>query len=356
MLTYSYRLYPSDKEKYLVRDLDIACEIYNYCIAAYRMYYKLFGKTLSNYALQKHLTELKHTTKQHWNNLGSQAIQDVAQRVQRSYQAFFHQHRGYPHFRKRKNYRSFTLKQAGYKFQNDNEIIIQGHKFRYWKSREIEGNIKILTIKQMPSGKWFLFVVTDTNPVQNPTRTGKSVGIDFGLKNYMTFSNGIKIDSPQWYKQSLKQHRKLAREYSLKQDGSKNKQKAYHQLMCHYEHIVNQRRDWMFKLAKQLCEQYDFIAIEDLSIKGMQRHKHWGRKVSDIAWSEFVQILESQAKKYGTTILKIGRFQASTKVCHVCGQKVELSMDDREWTCPQCGTHHDRDINAAINIKQIAFG
>ena len=106
MLTYSFRLYPTDKEKYLVRDLDIACEIYNYCIAAYRMYYKLFGKTLPKYKLQKHLTKLRNSTKSHWQKFDAQATQDVTDRIKRSYDAFFRKHHGYPHFRKRKDYRS----------------------------------------------------------------------------------------------------------------------------------------------------------------------------------------------------------------------------------------------------------
>jgi len=358
MRTYKIRLYKSDKLNRLECKLDVACEIFNHCIALHRRYYRLFGKHLSKYKLQKHITKLKKS-KPHWKTLDSQAIQDITDRIDRSYNAFFlhiKQKRSGkkrpPHFRKRKDYRSFTLKQSGYKF-GDNYIVIQGIKIKFFKSQEIEGAVKTVTVKRMPTGKWFVFVVTDAELPEFYSRTGKSVGMDFGLKDFLVLDDGTKIKSSEHLKTALAELKKASHAYSLKQDGSNNQTRAYLKLMRIYEKVQNCRRDDFFKLAHYLCKKYDHIAIEDLNLDGMKRL--WGRKVSDLAYGEFVLILEHVASKYGVEVKKIDRYAPSSKACHVCGTLTNLSLKDRTWTCPDCGTSHDRDINAAINIKRIAF-
>lgn len=353
MKAYKIRLYDSDHNDKIDKDLDIACEIYNHCIALHRRYFKLYKKHLSLYDLQKHITKLKRTHP-HWKKLNSQAIQDVAERIERSYKNFFlcvkaGRKAAPPHFRKREKYYSFTLKQTGYKL-HESHVVIMGKKFKFFKSQDIKGNIKIVTVKKVPSGKYFLFVVTDAETPKRHARTGDSVGMDFGLKDFLVLSNGEKISSPLYLKQSLKDLKKASRSFSLKQKGSKNREKAYHRLMLVYEKVSNKRTDFFFKLANSLCERFDTIAIEDLALNGMKRL--WGRKVSDLAYGDFVRILEYTATKYGTKVVKIDRFEPTSKVCSRCGEKVNLLLDDRQWVCPKCGTLHDRDINAAINIMQ----
>lgn len=298
--------------------------------------------------------------KPHWKKLNSQAIQDITDRIDRSYTAFFthikenrYGKKRPPHFRKRKKYRSFTLKTSGYKFCDDNVVYIQKTKYKFFKSQEIEGTIKTVTVKKSPSGKFFLYVVTDADHPLIDSRTGKSVGIDFGLSTFLTLCNGDKIKSPEFFKNSLNGVRAASRAFSFKEKGSHNYDRAFLKLALTHERVANKRKDFFFKLAHELCKEYDYIAIEDLNLKGMQRM--WGRKVSDVAYGEFVSILKHIASKYKTTICKVDRFAPTTKACHVCGSITELSLKDREWTCPDCGTHHDRDINAAINIRNIAF-
>lgn len=361
MLTYQFKLYHSDKEKYLERYLDIACEVYNHCIALHRRYYRLFHKSLSAYRLETHITKLKKLPKYaHWNNLNSQAIQDVAERIDRAYKQFFNHvkkkksgKKSPPHFRKRKSYRSFTLKQTGYKLDG-NIIYIMGKRFKLHGYREVEGKIKTVTVKKKPTGKWFIFITTDKKARRDYGTTGKAAGIDFGLKDFLVFDDGTKISSPEYLKASLAELRRKSRNFSLKTKGSKNSEKAKLELEKLYEHVTNQRKDCFFKLAVNLCRKYDLIAIEDLNLDGMKRL--WGRKVSDLAYAEFVEILEYVAKTSGKQVVKIDRWEATTKKCSVCGTHKNLSLKDRTWTCEVCGTTHDRDVNAAINILNIALG
>lgn len=247
MHTYKFKLYNSDKNKYIDESISAAWEIYNHCIALHRRYYRLYGKHLSKNKLQKHIAKLRHKNAL-WQKLNSQAVQDITDRIERSYKAFFNhvkKHRSgkksTPHFKKRKDYRSFTLKQCGYKISSGNVIYIHGRKYKYFKSRDIEGKIKTVTIKKMPSGDYYVFIVTDHVRTEKTTRTGKAVGIDFGLKTFLNLDDGTKISSPEFLKSSLKKYQRLSRNFSLKEDGSRNKEKAYIELMKCYEKLSYQR-------------------------------------------------------------------------------------------------------------------
>ena len=360
MRTFKIRLYDSKHNRKIDEYITIAWEIYNHCIALHRRYFRMYKKHLSKYDLMRHLTKLKRRKYPHWNNLNSQAIQDIADRIDCSYKAFFSHikegrsgRRTTPHFRRRSKYYSFTLKQTGYRFGADNTVVLMGRRYRYFKSQEIVGNIKTVTVKKVPTGKYFLYVVTDAEFPAVGTLTGKAVGIDFGLKDFLVLDDGRKIKSPEYLKQSLSDMRRLSRSFSLKEKGSRNSEKAYYRLVRLHEKIANQRRDWFFQLASWFCKNYDTIGIEDLNLKAMQML--WGRKVSDEAYGEFVQILTHVASKHGKKVIRVDRFSPSTKICSECGTTVSLSLRDREWTCPCCGIHHDRDVNAARNIKAIAL-
>lgn len=361
--TFKFKLYSSKKNKHLSHSVDIAASVWNYCIAMRRRYYKLYGKSLSANRLKKHITKLKRRKKYaFWNELGSQAIQDVVERVDRAYKAFFEHHtqkrrgrKSPPGFKKRSRYSSFTLKQAGYRFHDDSNVVtIMGRDYRYWKSRPIEGKIKAVTVKRTPLGEFFIFVVCEQEENQVLPRTGKAVGYDFGLKHFLNADNGSVIDSPEWYRASLKELRKAHRTVSRCKKGSKNRRRAIRHLDRVYEKISNRRRDWFFKLAREIIAENAIICIEDLNLDGMKRL--WGRKVSDYAFAEFVSILEYVASRCGSTVVKIDRWAPSSKVCHICGGRNDaLQLSDREWVCQQCGAHLDRDINAAINIKTLGL-
>ena len=361
--TYEFKLYNSKKNKYLDKQIEIASEVWNFCVAMCRMYYKVYGKTLSVNKLKKYITKLKKRRKwQHWNKLGSQAIQDVVERIGRSYDAFFkhvkEKRRGRkspPRFKKRTKYKSFTLKQAGYSFElNSNVVIISGRKYKFWKSRSIEGAIKTVTIKRIRRGEYFLFVVVKKECNDILPRAGKSVGMDFGLKHFLTLDDGTTIDSPEWFKASLTEIRLAHRRLSRCQKGSHHRELAIRNLNKVYEKVSNCRKDWFFKLANRLVGEYTIICIEDLNLEAMKRL--WGRKVSDLAFAEFVAILDWVASNAGSTVVKIDQFAPSSKICHVCGTvNTKLTLSQRHWECGCCHTILDRDTNAAINIKRLGL-
>jgi putative transposase len=188
------------------------------------------------------------------------------------------------------------------------------------------------------------------NPVTIPNRTGKSaVGFDFGLKTYLTGSDGTQIEHPQFLKHSLTQLKSADRALSRKKRGSNNRKRAKKDLFRVHRKIVNRRTDWMYKTAHQLTDTYDHIYLETLNLKAMQ--KLWGRKINDLAFADFVTILHYVASQKGVTVHHIDPFFASSKICHACGYKnKELTLKDRHWQCPSCGTDHDRDRNAAHTI------
>ncbi len=311
--------------------------------------------------MQKHITKLKKQAKySEWNSLNSQAIQAITERIDKAYKLFFHNHKNHiksapPSFKKIKKYKSFTLKQTGYKLFDDNSIQIMGKTYKYSKSRNIEGKVKTVTVKRDTLNDLYIYIVTDyTAPQANTgiSRTGKSVGYDFGLKKFLTASDGNDVVSPQFFKQGQNEIKRLNRLLSSKKKGSHNRKRTRRQLALTSKKIADRRKDFHFKLAKQISEEYETICIEDLNIKGMQ--KLWGKKISDLAFSSFVNVLKYQSSKTGSVVVEIPRFYPSSKTCHVCGYvKADLTLKDRSWVCPSCGTLHDRDYNAAINIERV---
>jgi len=358
MKTYKYKLYQHKRNRYLKRQINLAGIIYNHCIALHKRYYRLYGKGLNVYALMKHLTKLKKLPKySEWKSLGSQAIQDIAQRIDKGYRLFFgNRERGIksspPSFKKVKKYKSFTLKQAGYKLFSDNRIEIGGRIYKYHKSREIEGKVKTLTVKRDSLGDLYVYIVCETEGNEILPRTGKSVGYDFGLKMFLTASDGNDIVSPEFFKHHQNEIAKLNRALSRKQKGSNHYRQTKRRLAKTHKRLADKRRDFHFKLALNLAGEYATICIEDLNIKAMQRL--WGKKISDLSHSSFVTILQYQCSKTGSIVVKTPRFYPSSKTCSVCGYIYqELTLADRQWTCSSCGSLHDRDRNAAINIHRV---
>lgn len=359
MKTLKFKLYRSRKNKHLHHQIDISGVIWNHCIALHRRYYKLTGKYINVYAMQKHIAKLKKLPKyEFWNLVGSQAIQDICQRIDRSYQLFFKSKagkistkNGRPGFVKVKKYSSFTLKQAGWKLLGDNKIKIGKYVFKFSKSREILGTIKTVTIKRNALGELFLCFAIETNEDAPDRLDNTIVGVDFGLKTFLTMSDGQTIESPLWFRNALKEIRQASREFSRKVKKSGHWYAAKDKLNRLYESIANQRRDWFFKLAHDLTDRYSIIVMETLNISAMKRM--WGRKVSDLAFSEFRAILEYVAKQKGKLVHFVDRFYPSSKTCSCCGYiNKGLKLSDRHWRCPSCNVIVDRDANAAVNIER----
>ncbi|MDE5888902.1 MAG: transposase [Bacilli bacterium] len=346
MISYKYKLYHNKNNKYLEAMLREACFVWNHALALQKRYYALYKAFIPSAKMQKHFA--KHIKR---NLLHSQSVQEILQRLDVAYNRFFkHISKRPPKFKKSKDFCSFAFKQGGFAL-NGNELTINRLKkrFRFSYSRSYEGRIKMLRVKRSHLGEFYVLIITDSQPKSYvKSHNGASIGIDFGLKTYMTLSNGKQIEHPQFLKRNLKKIRKASRRLSKCEKGSNHKElarKAYCRLQ---EALVNKREDFMWKLSHDLCRKYDYIFIEDLNLQGMVRM--WGRKVTDLSHGTFVSILEQVSRKYGVTIHKIDRWYASSKLCK-CGYKNEnLALTDRQWVCPHCGQIHDRDVNAAKNI------
>ncbi|MDE0681463.1 MAG: transposase, partial [Candidatus Poribacteria bacterium] len=224
------------------------------------------------------------------------------------------------------------------------------HKHRQW-----HGTISTLTIKRDSCGRYWVCITTDFRDFRPLPTTGKSVGADFGMKDaYLTLSTGEKIQHPQPLKHSLNELRSLNKSLSRKVKGSNGWWQCVRQLARLYRKITNQRKDFHWQLASELCEKFDTIVIETLNLDGMKRL--WGRKVSDLGFYQFVEILKYKCQKHKRDFLEVGQWTTTTKPCSDCGFHNEnLTLNDRQWRCPECGSHHDRDINAAVNILRAGI-
>ncbi len=368
MKTYKYKIYNQSNTIRIGNLLDEMWQVHTYFHKWQRQRYKK-GLPYANYAAMcKHTKDFKRTTHPHWKSLPSQAIQAELERIDNAYQRFFKKRSGKPHIKPRHKFKSITFKQAGYKLTH-NRITLTFRKWnpktRKWqldkvaytfhKHRQWHGRISRVTLKRDNCGDYWLCLTTTYTDFRPLPTTGQSVGADFGMKDaYLTLSTGEKIQHPQPLKSNLNTLRSLNKELSRKQKGSKAWWGCVRQLARLYRKISNQRQDFHWQLATKLCKKFDTIVLETLNLDGMKRL--WGRKVSDLAFYQFVEILRYKCQKHKRLFKQIGQWTASTKPCSDCGYHNEtLLLSDRQWICPECGSHHDRDINAAINILQAGI-
>ena len=350
MKSYKYKLYKTKKQRHLHKRVYMAGRIYNHIIALHKRYYRMTGKYISKYRMTKHIAKMRRRRFPEWGIVGSQAIQNIVFRIDFGYQKFFKkENKRPPTFRKSSKFKSFTLTQAGWEL-GDGCVIIGKKKFKYFDSRPIEGAPKQLHVKRDALGDFYIIVVTDfCEEPKERVKTGKIAGFDFGLKVFLTSSDGNDIESPQFFKQNVKLLKKASKNLSSKQVGSKNRKKAKKQLSRIHRRIKNQRDDWQWKTAKHLADKYDFLFFEDLNLSGMKAL--WGRKVSDLSLHSFMVKLDHQCKKSGSINKNIDRWNPSTKTCSTCGCiNNAIMLDVREWDCPHCESHHNRDRNASYNI------
>lgn len=366
MRTYKYKIRNHSKNKRLGNMLDDLADVHNHFLRLEKRYYRIYEKYAGRSRMQPHLTKLLKTTKKHWAWIPRDTLDAAIIRIDTAYQRFFAGQGGLPKPKRKHRYRSAKF-QTGYKLENRRVRIsfkswdesTQSLKFnRIWFSfhqhRDWHGNVRYIQILRDSAGEYWLYIVTNDTSTEPMQQTGESVGIDFGLKTFLTLSTGEKIESPQFLKHSLKLLRTLNKSVSRKIRGSNNWYRAIRQLARHYIKVANQRLDWQWKVTTDLCRRFDTIVTETLNLDGMKRL--WGRKVSDLAFYQFVQLLKYKCFKHNREFHQVGQWTPTTKPCSDCGFKNDtLSLNDRQWRCQQCGSHHDRDINAAINILRAAY-
>jgi putative transposase len=312
------------------------------------------------YDLNKMLPELK---KQYgWmNETNAQSLQAVHRNVETSFKNFFRKKANFPKFKSKKNsLQSFRVPQKYEIKQSENKIKLP--KIGVVKtiiSKIPKGVLKAATISATKTGKYYISVLVDDGlkePEPTPFDSSNTIGIDVGLTSFLVTSAGLKEDNPRYLKNSLARLKHLQRLVSRKAKGSNNQKKAVLKVAKLHERISNQRSDFLHKQSYKIVSENQAIAVETLNISGMLKNHKLARSISDIGWSEFFRQLEYKSKWYGKTLLKIGMFEPSTKMCSDCGYiNKDLTLEDRKWVCPKCSVFHDRDINAATNIKKMAL-
>ncbi|MCX4378304.1 MAG: IS200/IS605 family element RNA-guided endonuclease TnpB [Lachnospiraceae bacterium] len=363
---YKYRIYPNKEQKIQIAKTFGCCRfVYNQTLAYRKDTYENEKKSVSKTDCNNYCNRELKKEYEWLKDVDKFALTNAIYNMDAAYRKFFKEHAGYPKFKsKRDNHKSYTTN-----YTNENIVVdfekgrVKLPKLKMVKAkppREFEGQIKSATISQMPSGKYFVSILVEEEQVELP-KVEKSVGIDLGIKDLVITSDGEKIDNLKLIKKYenklVRQQRKLAH----KQKGSKNREKQRIKVAKIYEKIANTRNDYLHKISHKLINENQVIVSEDLSVSNMVKNANLAKSISDCGWSELTRQLQYKADWYGRTYVKIGRFVPSSQTCHVCGYKNEETKDltVRKWTCPQCQTEHDRDINAAINIqneglKQIA--
>ncbi len=269
--------------------------------------------------------------------------------------------RGYPKHKTRRDHQSIQFQGENVRLDTRTGLMsVPGLKnVEVRLHRSMDGKIGTTTISKTKSGKYYVsFQVDDGRdlPLTKPVSRDRVIGIDVGLASYISTSEGDKIDGLQPLREAEQRLAVLQRRLSHKQKGSKNQDKARLKVSRMHEKIANQRSDFQHKLSRELVDNHDAIVLESLNIKGMVKNHHLAKSISDAGWSEFMRQIKYKADWAGKTVVEIGQWEPSSKTCHSCGHKLDkLTLDVREWACPKCGTAHDRDINAAINIKAMGM-
>ena len=347
MRTYKYKVQHHKRNRHLQSDTRIISQVHNHFVALTRRHYRIYGhcagyKRATYNRLSKHLTQLKKLERYaHWRIPYAWALQECLKRLERGYLNFFEKRaKRPPKFRSWRNYRSMTFNGNQVKIEKVDKdrgcrvakIRLNGRLYRFWYSREIKGNIKRITAKRDALGDWYISIITDSEGLTPEPKTGDAAGFDYGNKTFLTCSDGTKYESPEFYKQSAKKVKQANREVSRKVRGSNNRKRASQHYARTHRKITRQREDHHWKLALELVGKFDLCFFEDLNLDGMKRL--WGRKVSDLAFGEFLEKIRWQAKKRGKRVETIGRWEATTPVCHKCGQKhLFIDLDVRDWFC-----------------------
>ncbi|WP_017304803.1 IS200/IS605 family element RNA-guided endonuclease TnpB [Spirulina subsalsa] len=354
---YKYRIYPTNEQKVSLAKAFGCCRWYwNLALDLCQKTYIETGKGLSRGYIQGLLPGLKKEYP--WlTDAYSQSLQVVALNLSTAYKNFFEKRALSPRFKSKHGRQSLSYP-ANVKFEGDYLKVPGKIGLIYCRRhRELEGTIKTVTLSKNPDGKYYASVlVDDGKDAISPSVEGKAIGIDVGLTHFAITSDGSKYDNPRHFAKHQKNLKRKQQKLSRKQKGSKNRAKAKQKVAKVHSKIAHCREDFLHKLSRKIVNENQVIAVENLNVKGMVKNPKLAKAISDVGWGMFTTMLKYKAEWEGKTYIEVDRFFASSKTCHVCLNRVDsLPLEVRQWECQNCGTHHDRDINAAQNIKNEAL-
>ena len=357
--TYKYRLYPDDNQKdFLSRQFGCCRFVYNWGLELKTKSWQADKKGISIYEIANKLPELKKE-KPWLTEVCSQPLQQSLFHLEKGFTSFFRKRTRYPRFKSKWDKQAAAFPQhVSVEFSSGTMLFPKLGRVRAVFSRMFSGTVKTVTVTKTPTGKYFASVlVEDERQVPNPVpeTEERAVGIDLGLKDFLTLSTGEKVENPKYFDKEFKRLACLQRRLSKKKKGSANRNKARLAVALCHEKIVNKRMDFLHKLSTRLVREFDTLCFEDLHVAGMIKNRHLSRAIGQVGWGMFVRLCETKATAFGKHVRKIGRFEPSSKLCF-CGYiNSGLKLSERVWTCPACGQTHDRDVLAAVNIKRMAF-
>ncbi len=357
---YVYRFYPTPEQAHTLACTFGCCRfVYNWALKVRTTNYFEHGIRLSHNDLSAALTALKKQEGTAWlQEVSSVPLQQSLRHLDKAFVNFFEGRAEYPKYHKKHKRQSATYASTAFSWNGSTLTLAkQKEPLNIIWSRPLSEGCKpsCVTVSKDASGRYFVSILVEENIATLPM-TDKVVGIDLGLKSFLITSEGETIDNPKYYVKAEKKLAKLQRQHAKKKKGSKNRDKARKKVAKHHARIADMRKDFQQQLSTRLIRENQVVCLETLSVKNMVKNHCLAKAVSDVGWSEFVRQLDYKAKWYGRTIVKIDRWTPSSKTCSACGFVLEeLGLEVRSWVCPECGTCHDRDINAACNIKAVGL-
>ena len=363
---YKYKIKPTVKQQHqLLQAFGCARFIYNWGLDKKTKAWTNEHKTISYFELAKELTQIKNTEEHKWlKDVPNECLQQSLRNLDNAYTQFFKAKKGFPKFKSKKHSKDTAKYLAAVHFDFDNwkvKIPKCGWvKLCENKSFDLSvSKIGTLTVSRDKCGDyWCSIVVEDNKPQKSKAKIseGTSVGIDLGIKDYAILSDGTKYSNPKYYERNRLKLKVLQHKFARTEKDSKRHSMMRLKVARQYRKITNMRMDFLHKLTTDLVNRFDTICLESLNVEGMMKNRNLAMAIQSASWSEFMRLLKYKTEWEGKNVIFIGRFEPSSKTCSKCGYvKSDLTLNDREWVCPVCGEHHDRDINAAININRFAL-